>query len=157
MHTNVILLFKYSSISISSDKQMALANTLEKNSQCYEVQVTNTRLVGRAGMVEHQHVQVEQQSLLEEGHRSSDRFQCIPGGMGCLLLRTEDRGPWSHQECRMHINRLKLLGTLAIKMFAKSKTAISVLLRINNTTTVAYINNLGGTASKELVVRDLWM
>ena len=36
---------------------------------------------------------------------------------------------------------------------------MSILLRIDNTTTVAYINNLGGTASKELVIltRDLWM
>ena len=60
----------------------------------------------------------------------------------------------------MHINCLKLFAaTLATKTFAKSKTAISILLRINNTTAVAYINNMGGTASKELVIltRDLWM
>ena len=60
----------------------------------------------------------------------------------------------------MHINCLELLAaTLATKTFAKSKTAISILLRIDNTTAVAYINNLGGTASKELVMltRDLWM
>jgi len=60
----------------------------------------------------------------------------------------------------MHINCLKLLeATLATKTFAKSKTAISILLRIDNTTVVAFINNLGGTASKELVMltRYLWM
>jgi len=60
----------------------------------------------------------------------------------------------------MHINCLELLAaTLATKTFVKSKTAISILLRIDNTTAVAYINNLGGTDSKELVMltRDLWI
>ena len=52
-----------------------------------------------------------------------------------------------------------LSATLATKAFAMSITAISILLRINNTTAVAYMNNLGGTASKELVTltRDLCM
>ena len=60
----------------------------------------------------------------------------------------------------MHIKCLELLAaTLATKTIAKSETAISILLRIDNTTTVAYINNFGGTASKELVLltQDLWM
>ena len=68
--------------------------------------------------------------------------------------------PWSQQKCSMDINYLELLAaTLAVKTFAKAKTAMSILLRIDNTTAVAYINNLGGTASKELVIitRDLWM
>ena len=122
--------------------------------------LTDTRLPGRTGVVEHQHEQVEQQNSPEARHRFSDRLRCIPGGMGCSLLRPENRGPWSCQECMMHINCLELLAaTLATKTFAKSKTAISILLRIDNTMTVAYINNLGGTASKELVLltRDLWM
>jgi len=66
----------------------------------------------------------------------------------------------SQQEHLMHINCLELLAaTLATKTFSKSKTAISILLRIDNITAVAYINNLGGTASKESVMltMDLWM
>ena len=60
----------------------------------------------------------------------------------------------------MHINCLELLAaTMAVQSFTKSKTKLSVLLRVDNTTTVAYINNLGGTVSKELITltRDLWM
>ena len=115
--------------------------------------LTDTRLPGRTGVVEHQHEQVERQNSPKARHRLSDRLRCIPGGMGCSLLRPENRGPWSCQEHMMHINCLELLAaTLATKTFAKSKTAISILLRIDNTTTVAYINNLGGTASKELVL-----
>ena len=70
------------------------------------------------------------------------------------------RGPWSQTEYRMHINCVELLAaTLAVHTFLKDKTRISVLLRLDITTAVAYINNLGGTVSKELVdlAKDLWM
>ena len=121
---------------------------------------SNTRVSGGAGMVGQQHVQVEWQNAYTKGHRSGDRFRCIPEGMGCLLLQTENRGTmipagmlYAHQLPRT------TSATLATKTFAKSKTAISILLRIDNTTVVAYINNLGGTVSRELVMltRDLWM
>ena len=64
--------------------------------------------------------------------------------------------PWSKI---MHINSLELLAaTLALKIFTKNKREISVLLRIDSTTAVAYINNQGGTISKELIqlTQDLW-
>ena len=78
-------------------------------------------------------------------------------GWGACCSKQRKGGPWSQQGCFMHINCLELL--LAVKTFAKAKTAMSILLRIDNPTAVAYINNLGGTASKELVIlmRNLWM
>ena len=103
---------------------------------------------------------MEWQSTYSEGHRSGDRLRCIPEGMGACCSKQRTGGPWSQQECSMHINCLELLAaTLAVKTFAKAKITMSILLRIDNTTAVAYINNLGGTASKELVIltRDLWM
>ena len=61
---------------------------------------------------------------------------------------------------RSHINCLELMvAALAIQTVAKNRTGISVLLRIDNTTMVAYINNFGKTISRELIVlaRNLWM
>ena len=55
--------------------------------------LTDTRLSGRTGVVEHQHEQVERQNSPEARHRLSDRLRCIPGGMGCSLLQPENRGP----------------------------------------------------------------
>ena len=81
-------------------------------------------------------------------------------GWGACCSEQKTGGPWSQQERYMHINCIELLAaTLAVKTFAKAKTAMFILLRIDNTTVVAYINNLGGTDSKELVIltRDLWM
>ena len=79
-------------------------------------------------------------------------------GARCHLQSTG--GPWSEEEKRMHINCLELLAaTLAVKSFAKHRSRISILLRIDNTTAVAYINHLGGTISQDLVelTKNLWI
>ena len=81
-------------------------------------------------------------------------------GWGAACREQTTGGPWSAQESASHINCLELLAaTLAVQTFAKNCTGLSLLLRIDNTTAVAYINNLGGTVSAELVTlaKNLWM
>ena len=69
-------------------------------------------------------------------------------GTSCQGLSTG--GSWSAREKTRHINCLELLAaTLALKTFAKKKTGLSVLLRIDNMTAVAYINNQGGNGVRE--------
>jgi len=64
-------------------------------------------------------------------------------GATCNGIRT--RGPWSPSEQSLHINCLELLAaTLAIQSFAKEKSGISILLQLDNSTAVAYINRRGG-------------
>ena len=82
----------------------------------------------------------------------------IGWGATCQTQRTG--GPWSKAEGKMHINCLELLAaTFEVHTFLKGKSRMSVLLRLDNTTAVAYINNLGGTVSKVLVdlAKSLWM
>ena len=79
-------------------------------------------------------------------------------GATCNGVRT--RGPWSPQEQSLHINCLELLAaTLAIQTFAKERSGITILLKLDNTTAVAYINRMGGTVSPTLshLTRDLWL
>ena len=81
-------------------------------------------------------------------------------GWGAVCQDQRTGGPWSNQEKEFHINCLELLAaTLALKTFTKGLKGISVLLRIDNTSAVAYINNQGGTVSRDLVhlTRELWM
>ena len=81
-------------------------------------------------------------------------------GWGASSQGISTGGPWSLQEKKWHINCRELLAvTLALKTFVKSRRGMSVLLKIDNMTAVAYINNQGGTVSKELVslTRDLWL
>lgn len=59
----------------------------------------------------------------------------------------------------MHINSLELTaGAFAVKSFTKGKFNIHVLLRMDNTTALTYIQKLGGTRSLILakLTKDLW-
>ena len=76
----------------------------------------------------------------------SDAFQT---GWGASAGHQRTGGLWSQEELTMPISCLELLAaTLTLKTFAKGKQGISVLLYLDNTTAVAYINNLGRTVLK---------
>ena len=69
-------------------------------------------------------------------------------------------GRWSEEEQSLHINELELLAALfALRAFLKHVRDVSVLLKSDNVTTVAYINRLGGTRSGVLVhiAKELWL
>ena len=79
-------------------------------------------------------------------------------GATCEGVRTG--GPWSPEESQWHINCLEALAAFhAVKCFVRDKKSITVLLRLDNTTAVAYVNKLGGTVSPQLnhIVRELWL
>ena len=64
------------------------------------------------------------------------------------------------KEKRLHIDCLELLAaTLAMKTFLKNQVNKHILLLVDNQTTVAYINNLGGTVSAQAtkLAREVWM
>ena len=72
-------------------------------------------------------------------------------GWGAVCKGTRTGGAWSEQEQTMHINCLELLAaTLSVKAFLKDTSGTSVLLQLDNTQAVAYINNMGGTVSTQL-------
>ena len=67
-------------------------------------------------------------------------------GSGATCEGVWTGGPWSQTESHLHINCLELLAvTLAVKCFARDKENIMILLRIDNTTAIAYINKLSRT------------
>ena len=79
-------------------------------------------------------------------------------GATCEGIRTG--GLWSELEKMWHINCLEMqAAALATQTFLKGRTGLSVLLQMDNTTAVAYINNLGGTVSPQLttLAKTLWM
>ena len=141
--------------------QMALSHTLNQHSQCYEAQVPLTQECREELVWWDAHmINWNGKSLLKkEVDMTIDSDASLVGwGATCQTQRTG--GPWSQTESKMHINCLELLAAmLAVKTFLKNKTRMSVLLRLDSTTAVAYINNLGGTVSKELVdlAKSLWM
>ena len=92
-----------------------------------------------------------------EGDRPDHHIRRVKPGMGSVMSGHHHRWPLVASGKEM-AHKLPA-ATLALKTFVKDKMGVSVLLRIDNTTAVAYINNHGGTVSKQLVslTRDLWM
>jgi len=81
-------------------------------------------------------------------------------GWGAVCKGMSTGGLWSPQEQSLPINCLELLAAdLALKSFLKDQKGVTVLLQLENSTAVAYINNLGGTISPVLtaLTRDLWL
>ena len=80
-------------------------------------------------------------------------------GWGASCQGVNTGGPWSVQERTHHINYLELLAAfLALKSFASNRRAISILLRLDNITAIAFLNRMGGTHSPLLsrLAVEIW-
>lgn len=78
---------------------------------------------------------------------------------GAVCNRIETRGTWSLHESSLHINCLELLAaTYAIKAFTKSLSNAHVLIQMDNTSAIAYVNKMGGAKQGVLDkhARSLW-
>ena len=81
-------------------------------------------------------------------------------GWGAASDEITTGGPWSPQEKQYHINCLEILAaSLAVKTFVKNKSDLTILVMIDNTTAVSYINHLGGPVSPLAteITKQLWM
>ena len=91
---------------------------------------------------------------------NNDTIGCIQQGLGYSVeWLITDGGLWSPEEATHHINYLELLATfLAIKAFGKAWPNVTVLLRMDNVTTVSHINQKGRTVSQLLcqLVLTIW-
>lgn len=80
-------------------------------------------------------------------------------GWGCVCSDKSGSGSWSNTERQYHINYLELKAALlGLQCFAKDMNNCEILLRIDNTTAVAYINKMGGIQFPHLnsITRDIW-
>lgn len=80
-------------------------------------------------------------------------------GWGASLVNGKTNGSWNADEASLHINMLELLAILyALKSFFNNKSDIRILLRVDNTTAIAYVNKMGGIQYPNLnsVARQIW-
>ena len=81
-------------------------------------------------------------------------------GWGTVCQGVRTGGPWSKEEQKLHINCLELLAAfLAFKCFFRDSRGIHVLLKLDNTSAIAYINKMGGTVSPTLnkLNKEFWL
>ncbi|CAL8112964.1 unnamed protein product [Orchesella dallaii] len=80
-------------------------------------------------------------------------------GWGACCGGRKARGLWSEYERNLHINVLEMLAVQnALEEFADELKNISILLRVDNKTAIAYINKFGGCRSDKLhsVAKNIW-
>lgn len=68
-------------------------------------------------------------------------------------------GQWDSEERSLHINCLELIAAFnGLKSFAKELSECEILLKIDNSTAIAYINKMGGPRYKNLnnITRKIW-
>lgn len=82
-----------------------------------------------------------------------------PTGWGAACHGEIAYGVWNATEMELHINYLALLAALfALKCFADAEHDCEILLRLDNTTAIAYINRMGGIQYPGLnvIARAIW-
>lgn len=80
-------------------------------------------------------------------------------GWGSACNNQTANGNWSHSQMSLHINTLELLAAFyGLKIFASHLRDCNILLRIDNTTAIAYINKMGGIQYTHLnnIAREIW-
>lgn len=81
-------------------------------------------------------------------------------GWGAICGTQETGGRWTDAERRDHINVLELRAAFfAMKCFAATNRSSHILLEMDNTSAVAYVNRFGGTRSKSLstLAMEMWV
>ena len=80
-------------------------------------------------------------------------------GWGAVFEGERTGGRWSESELQFHINVLELRAVLlGLQSFFKNEIDVEVLVKSDNTTAVAYINNMGGSKSNQCqsVAKEIW-
>lgn len=80
-------------------------------------------------------------------------------GWGAACGRDKASGLWSVQERTRHINYLEIHAAFfGLKVFAKDLINCQILLRVDNTTAISYINRMGGIQFPHLteITRQIW-
>lgn len=80
-------------------------------------------------------------------------------GWGAVCKDNKAHGRWTHLEKARHINYLELMAVfLGLKSFASNISNCAILLRVDNTTAISYVNRMGGIQYPHLndLARTLW-
>lgn len=80
-------------------------------------------------------------------------------GWGVACAGKTASGSWSQEERNKHINYLELMAAfIGLKIFAKKLFGCQIILRIDNTTAISYINRMGGVQFPHLtkLTKEIW-
>ena len=110
-------------------------------------------------MVDKQSTLVERRSNTTSNCRYYDNLRCFQDELGCFHGNTDDRRQVVAGGSTEHINILEPKAAFfALKSFLKDKINKMICLKLDNTTAVAYLNNMGGTHCPQLLrlTLEIW-
>ena len=113
----------------------------------------------RPSMVDISFTNTTGESYCSTNSRFDHLFGCFPARVGASWDSNLTGGCWSKTESQDHINILELRAAFfALKSFLASQTNRVICLKMNNTTAVSYLNNMGGTHCPQLLhlALEIW-
>ena len=81
-------------------------------------------------------------------------------GWGAVMGQERAGGRWTTEEATKHINCLELLPALfGLQAFCRNMNSVHIRIYSDNTTTVNYVNSMGGTRSMECngIAKAIWL
>jgi len=105
-----------------------------------------------------ENLKLECRSLIEFCPHVEMYTDASKSGWGASLGDLETKGGWPEHEKELHINVQELLGVYYALLSLVKEQNVNILLRVDSSTALAYINNFGGCRSKELhdVAKKIW-
>ena len=104
-------------------------------------------------------IQSASMSFAQEEYRITIFTDASKTGWGATNSNERVHGAWNKTEKTYHINYLELLAVkLALESLAGESQNCKILLRVDNTTAIAYVNKMGGTQFEDLnlLARGIW-
>lgn len=132
---------------------------LRKNNNCFDSNMIITLELKKDFYWWEKINEKSQNSIRSPKFRLEIRSDASRSGWGAICENKRSHGFWNTRERESHINFLELTAAFfALKCFATQLQKCDILLRMDNTTAIAYINRMGGTRVKNLsnLSRSIW-
>ena len=153
---NSSIFFSQSPLSLSSDES-------NKRSSCRKLLRTKynslKRSKRRIKLVDQSNRQPQWKNYHTAKSRSGIDLRRIKFRLGATCQGQITGGVWSKEESALHINAKELLAAfMAIQTFVKHQLQLTIHIKIDNMSAVAYINKMESTKSRDLnlLMKRIW-
>ncbi|KAL7286871.1 hypothetical protein TKK_0019005 [Trichogramma kaykai] len=134
-------------------------NALRKNNNNYDMYMDLGEELSADLSWWNKNILIRTKNIQDSLHEKEIYSDASLTGWGAVYEDKRAHGFWSPEEREQHINLLELKAALfGLKCFTATDRDCRILLRIDNTTAISYINKMGGTHFKHLdnAAYEIW-
>lgn len=133
--------------------------SLEKSNNNYKAKITLSNLVQSDLEWWAENIKKSCNPIRENNYRKEVFTDASLTGWGAFCEGKKACGLWNADERNLHINSLELMAAfMGLKCFVKNDKNCEILLRMDNTTSIAYVNRMGSIQHPRLsqIARQIW-